>query len=57
MQTILGEVLSELTRGLAIQSLLLAFIGVILIVASHVAPRNSEPDAPTNPEAPAQVEG
>jgi hypothetical protein len=52
MQTVVGEVLSALTRGLAIQSLLLGFIGVILIIASHYVSRDNAP--PASPEAPAQ---
>jgi hypothetical protein len=35
MRTVVGEVLSVLTRGLAIQCLLLIFIGVVAIVVSH----------------------
>ncbi len=35
MRTVVGEVLSTLTRGLAIQSILLGFIGAVLIVVSH----------------------
>ena len=37
MQTVVAEVLRAVTRGLAIQSLVLGFIGIVLIVASHSA--------------------
>ena len=36
MRTVVGEVLNALTRGLAIQCLLLIFIGVAAIIASHI---------------------
>ena len=53
MQTIVGEVLKALTRGLAIQSLLLGFIGVILIVASHTV-HKEDGQAAASPAAPDQ---
>jgi hypothetical protein len=53
MRTVVGEVLSALTRGLAIQSMLLGFIGAILIVASHFAYQENEP-AQASTAAPAQ---
>ena len=53
MQTVVGEVLKALTRGLAIQSLLLGFIGVILIVASHTV-HKEDGQAAASPAAPAQ---
>jgi hypothetical protein len=53
MQMVIGEVLSALTRGLAIQCLLLALAGVILIVAGHFAHREDEP-AQASSAAPAQ---
>jgi hypothetical protein len=56
MQAVIGEVLSALTRGLAIQSILLGFIGAILIVASHFAYKEDEQaqasPAPVAPEQP-----
>jgi hypothetical protein len=53
MQLVIGEVLSTLTRGLAVQCLLLAFAGVILILASHFAHKEDGPAQPS-PAAPAQ---
>jgi hypothetical protein len=58
MQTVVSEVLRTLTRGLAIQSLLLGFIGVILIVTSHSVHKADEQaqasQEPAAPAAPAQ---
>ena len=56
MQTVVAEVLRAVTRGLAIQSLVLGFIGIVLIVASHAghkedAQATASPAAPVQPEA------
>jgi hypothetical protein len=53
MQTVVGEVLKALTRGLAIQSLILGSIGVILIVASYTA-HKEDGQAAASPAAPDQ---
>jgi hypothetical protein len=53
MRTVVGEVLTVLTRGLAIQCLLLIFIGVIAIVASHYLFKEDD-QAQASPAAPAQ---
>ena len=42
MQIVVGEVVSALLRGLAVQSLLLFVIGLILLVINHY--KNSETD-------------
>ena len=53
MQTVVAEVLRAVTRGLAIQSLLLGFIGIVLIVASHSV-HKEDAQAAASPAAPAQ---
>jgi hypothetical protein len=53
MQMVISEVLSALTQGLAVQCLVLAFVGVILIVAGHFAYKEDE-SAQASPAAPAQ---
>jgi hypothetical protein len=45
MQTVVAEVLRAVTRGLAIQSLILGFIGIVLIVASHTAGKEGGQEA------------
>ncbi len=54
MQTVVAEVLRAVTRGLAIQSLILAFIGIVLIVASHSV-HKEDGQAPAAAAAPAQA--
>ena len=51
MRTVVGEVLSALTRGLAIQSILLGLIGVVLIVASHKVHQDEQAPASPAPAA------
>jgi hypothetical protein len=56
MQAVVAEVLRAITRGLAIQSLLLGFVGVILIVAGHTVHKEdgqaaASAAAPTQPPA------
>lgn len=51
MRMVVGEVLSALTRGLAIQCILLGLIGVVLIVASHKVHKDEQAPASPAPAA------
>lgn len=51
MRTVVGEVLSVLTRGLVIQCLLLIFIGVVGIVISHNLSKKEDDQTQASPAA------
>jgi hypothetical protein len=50
LRDVIGEVVTVLTRGLAIQSLILIFIGIVVIVAGHLFIKEDEA-AQTSPAA------
>jgi hypothetical protein len=52
MSIVVGEVLSALVRGYAVQSLLLFFIGLILLAVNHYnATQSDQAEATPAPEA------
>jgi hypothetical protein len=50
MQIVVGEVVSVLLRGFAIQSLLLFFIGLTVIIVNHATANQQDEPAPASPD-------